>query len=194
MVYRYLGFADLVSGIIALIVSFFSYKCYTTVKDKRFLLFELSFLIMGLGMEMRGFSLIIASKRTFHIVLTCILIEAVARIVAYVILAMAYTIQLTSLGMMLVSVYSFRIFVIDPIVDTIAIFLLSYITFNIGLTLFKGKSKLTLVVFIAFSLLIFSHVFSIIGHYVPSLLHLILSYSTQLVSFILLLVALLRVG
>ena len=194
MVYRYLGLADLTSGVIALIVSFFAYKCYTTVKDKRFLLLELSFLIMGLGMGMRGFSLMIASKRTFHIVLTCILIEAVARIVSYMILAVAYTMQLMSLGMTLIGVYPLRIFIIDPMVDTIAIFLLSYVTFNIGVTLLKGKSRLTLVVFIAFSLLIFSHVFSIIGYYVPSLLYLMLSYSAQLASFILLLIALLKVG
>jgi len=194
MVYRYLGLADLTSGIIALVVSFFAYKCYTTINDRRFLLLELSFLVMGLGMGMRGFSLIIASKRTLHILMTCILIEAIARIVSYIILAVAYTMQLMSSRTMLIGIYLLRIFILDPIVDTIAIFLLSYVVFNIGMTLFKGRSKLTLIVFIAFFLLTLSHMFSIIGHYIPSLFYVTLSYLTQLSSFILLLIMLLRVG
>jgi len=194
MIYRYLGLADLISGVIALVVSFSAYRCYAAVRDKRFLLLELSFLIMGLGMGMRGFSLMLASRRTTHITLMCILIEAMARILSYSILAVTYTMQLVSLGVALVGIYFLRIFIIDPIVDTIAIFLLSYVTFNIGMMLFRGKSKLTLIVFIAFTLLTLSHVFSIVGHHALSLFYLTLSYLTQLVSFILLLITLLKVG
>ncbi|RLE74662.1 MAG: hypothetical protein DRJ56_07035 [Thermoprotei archaeon] len=192
MLYRCLGAADIASGVVALAVSVSAYQCYVAARDKRFLLVELGFLLMGLGLLMRGASLLLMSRRLAQVVVTCVMIQAVSRLVSYVMLAAAYTTQAVShRGASVASVLG--LLPSSPALDTVSIFLLAYIVFHVAMSFARSRSKLTLVVLLAFLLLAASHGLSLASRVALSLPLLILSYAAQVTSFALMLVTLLRV-
>ncbi len=188
LVHYLLGFTDLISGIIALLVSAIAYNSYKTVKEKVLLYLGLSFSMIGIGILMKSFSLIFLSRRTLPLFVMCSLLNIFSKNIAYLLLALIYTIQVKSMYLtIIVFTPTFSKYFIFPFSHIISIALLGYIIFHLIIVYIHKKNPLTILVIIAFIFLLISHLFSLLSYIAMGLILTIASSLTQLIGFLFLL-------
>ena len=194
LIHYFIGFTEIISGIIALIVSAFAYRSYRVAKENFLLFLGLSFSLIGIGASMRGISLIFLSRGTLQLAIMCSILNIIAKIVAYFILALMYTIQFKAMFMFVpLTPLILRRLLVHPSSDILSIFLLSYIVFHLLLALINKRSSLTAFVFSSFCCILISHIISLINYYRFSVVAFIVSSGIQMFGFILLLIMLVSI-
>jgi hypothetical protein len=199
----FLGFDSLMEFIafaIALAVAYQALKGYKLSKERTLLYLHFSFVLLGAGLLIDGLASIIVLFSRFYRGLLFLYalgytINFVAQVVAYSILIIAYLRQTrnVSAGLAVAApLASVLFFERSAFAELILIFLLVYLTAQMGINYNINKTTDSLLVFGAFASLALAHFFFLMFILVPIFFP--LAHIAQLFGFLLLLAMLLRVN
>ena len=189
---------EFIAAGIAMAIAYEAMKGYALVKQRILLYLNLSFILLGAGLIVGGFSdgVIIFAKfhRAFLFLYTIgYTINFFAQLIAYGILVIAYVQQTRSFGTQIAMAALPIMFVQrNSFTELILVFLLVYISAQTAINYSVSKSTNTLLVFCAFSCLMFAHVLFLLYTLVPILFP--FAQIAQLFGFLLLLAMLFRVN
>jgi hypothetical protein len=199
----FLGFDSLMEFIafaIALAVAYQALKGYKLSKERTLLYLHFSFVLLGAGLLIDGLASIIVLLSRFYRGLLFLYalgytINFVAQVVAYGVLVIAYLRQTRNVSAGLAAaapLASVLFFERSAFAELILIFLLVYLTAQMGINYNINKTTDSLLVFGAFASLALAHFFFLMFILVPIFFP--LAHIAQLFGFLLLLAMLLRVN
>jgi hypothetical protein len=191
---------EFIAFTIAFAVAYQALKGYKLSKEKTLLYLHFSFVLLGAGLLIDGLASIIVLFARFYRGLLFLYafgytINFVAQVVAYGILVVAYLHQTRNVSVELaaaVPLMSVLFFERSAYAELILIFLLVYITVQMGINYNINKTTNTLLVFGAFASLALAHFFFLI--FIVITIFFPLAHIAQLFGFLLLLGMLLRVN
>ena len=189
---------EFIAAGIAMAIAYEAMKGYALVKQRILLYLKLSFILLGAGLIVGGFSdgVIIFAKfhRAFLFLYTIgYTINFFAQLIAYGILVIAYVQQTRSFGTQIAMAALPIMFVQrNSFTELILVFLLVYISAQTAINYSVSKSTNTLLVFCAFFCLMLAHVLFLLYTLVPILFP--FAQIAQLFGFLLLLAMLFRVN
>jgi hypothetical protein len=199
----FLGFDSLMEFIaftIALAVAYQALKGYRLSREKTLLYLHFSFVLLGAGLLIDGLASIIVLFSRFYRGLFFLYafgytINFVAQVVAYGILVIAYLRQTRNVSIELtaaIPLMSVLFFERSAYAELILIFLLVYLTAQMGINYNINRTTNALLVFGAFASLALAHFFFLM--FVLAAIFFPLAHIAQLFGFLLLLAMLLRVN
>jgi hypothetical protein len=199
----FLGFDSLMEFIaftIAFAVAYQALKGYKLSKEKTLLYLHFSFVLLGAGLLIDGLASIIVMLSRFYRGLIFLYafgytINFVAQVVAYGILVVAYIHQMRNVSVQLavaMPLVSVLFFERSAYAELILIFLLVYLTAQMGINYNINRTTNALLVFGAFASLALAHFFFLM--FVLIAIFFPLAHIAQLFGFLLLLAMLLRVN
>ena len=199
----FLGFDSLMEFIaftIALAVAYQALKGYRLSREKTLLYLHFSFVLLGAGLLIDGLASIIVLFSRFYRGLFFLYafgytINFVAQVVAYGILVIAYLRQTRNVSVELtaaIPLMSVLFFERSAYAELILIFLLVYLTAQMGINYNINRTTNALLVFGAFASLALAHFFFLM--FVLAAIFFPLAHIAQLFGFLLLLAMLLRVN
>jgi hypothetical protein len=199
----FLGFDSLmefIAFIIAIAVAYQALKGYRLSKERTLLYLHFSFVLLGAGLLVDGLSGIIVLISQFHRALLYLYalgytINFITQLVAYGILVVAYLQQTRNVSLELAvaaPLASVLFFERNAFTEIILIFLLVYITAQMGINYSMNKTTNALLVLGAFASLALAHFFFLMFILIPIFFP--LAHIAQLFGFLLLLGMLLRVN
>jgi hypothetical protein len=198
----FLGFDSLMEFIafaIALAVAYQALRGYKLSSEKTLLYLHFSFVLLGAGLLIDGLASIIVLFSRFYRGLLFLYafgytINFVAQVVAYGILVVAYLRQTRNVSVEMtaaVPLMSVLFFERSAYAELILIFLLAYLTAQMGINYNINRTTNALLVFAAFASLALAHFFLM---FVLAAFFFPLAHIAQLFGFLLLLAMLLRVN
>ncbi len=197
--YGYDSLMEFIAAGIAMAIAYEAMKGYALVKQRILLYLNLSFILLGAGLLVAGFSdgVIIFAKfhRAFLFLYTIgYTINFFAQLIAYGILVIVYVQQTRSFGTQSIAMAALPIMLVqrNSITEMILVFLLVYISAQTAINYSVSKGTNTLLVFSAFLCLMFAHVLFLLYTLVPILFP--FAQIAQLFGFLLLLAMLFRVN
>ena len=199
----FLGFDSLmefIAFIIAIAVAYQALKGYRLSKERTLLYLHFSFVLLGAGLLIDGLSGIIVLISQFHRALLYLYalgytINFITQLVAYGILVVAYLQQTRNVSLELAvaaPLASVLFFERNAFTELILIFLLVYITAQMGINYSINRTTNALLVLGAFASLALAHFFFLMFILIPIFFP--LAHIAQLFGFLLLLAMLLRVN
>lgn len=199
----FLGFDSLmefIAFIIAIAVAYQALKGYRLSKERTLLYLHFSFVLLGAGLLIDGLSGIIVLISQFHRALLYLYalgytINFITQLVAYGILVVVYLQQTRNVSLELAvaaPLASVLFFERNAFTELILIFLLVYITAQMGINYSMNKTTNALLVLGAFASLALAHFFFLMFILIPIFFP--LAHIAQLFGFLLLLAMLLRVN
>lgn len=199
----FLGFDSLmefIAFIIAIAVAYQALKGYRLSKERTLLYLHFSFVLLGAGLLIDGLSGIIVLISQFHRALLYLYalgytINFITQLVAYGILVVVYLQQTRNVSLELAvaaPLASVLFFERNAFTELILIFLLVYITAQMGINYSMNRSTNALLVLGAFASLALAHFFFLMFILIPIFFP--LAHIAQLFGFLLLLAMLLRVN
>ncbi len=199
----FLGFDSLmefIAFIIAIAVAYQALKGYRLSKERTLLYLHFSFVLLGAGLLIDGLSGIIVLISQFHRALLYLYalgytINFITQLVAYGILVVAYLQQTRNVSLELAvaaPLASVLFFERNAFTELILIFLLVYITAQMGINYSMSRTTNALLVLGAFASLALAHLFFLMFILIPIFFP--LAHIAQLFGFLLLLAMLLRVN
>lgn len=191
---------EFIAFTIALAVAYQALKGYKLSKEKTLLYLHFSFVLLGAGLLIDGLASIIVLFSRFYRGLLFLYafgytINFVAQVVAYGILVVAYLHQTRNVSVGLaasVPLMSVPFFERSAYAELILIFLLVYITVQMGINYNINRTTNALLVFGAFASLALAHFFFLM--FIVITIFFPLAHIGQLFGFLLLLAMLLRVN
>jgi len=190
---------ELIAFVIASAVAYQALKGYKLSKERTLLYLHFSFVLIGAGLLIDSLaSLIVLLSRFLRAVLYLYAlgytINFVAQLIAYGILVVAYLLQTRNVSLQLVAapLASVLFFERNAFTELILIFLLVYITAQMGINYINNRTTSALLVFGAFASLVLAHFFFLLFILIPIFFP--LAHIAQLFGFLLLLAMLLRVN
>jgi hypothetical protein len=190
---------ELIAFVIASAVAYQALKGYKLSKERTLLYLHFSFVLIGAGLLIDSLaSLIVLLSRFLRAVLYLYAlgytINFVAQLIAYGILVVAYLLQTRNVSLQLVAapLASVLFFERNAFTELILIFLLVYITAQMGINYSINRTTSALLVFGAFASLVLAHFFFLLFILIPIFFP--LAHIAQLFGFLLLLAMLLRVN
>lgn len=199
----FLGFDSLMEFIaftIAIAVAYQALKGYRLSKERTLLYLHFSFVLLGAGLLIDGLSGLIVLISQFHRALLYLYalgytINFITQLVAYGILVVAYLQQTRNVSLELAvaaPLASVLFFERNAFTELILIFLLVYITAQMGINYSMNRTTNALLVLGAFASLALAHLFFLMFILIPIFFP--LAHIAQLFGFLLLLAMLLRVN
>lgn len=191
---------EFIAFIIAIAVAYQALKGYRLSKERTLLYLHFSFVLLGAGLLIDGLSGIIVLISQFHRALLYLYalgytINFITQLVAYGILVVAYLQQTRNVLLELAvaaPLASVLFFERNAFTELILIFLLVYITAQMGINYSMSRTTNALLVLGAFASLALAHLFFLMFILIPIFFP--LAHIAQLFGFLLLLAMLLRVN
>jgi hypothetical protein len=190
---------ELIAFVIASAVAYQALKGYKLSKERTLLYLHFSFVLLGAGLLIDSLaSLIVLFSRFLRALLYLYslgyTISFIAQFIAYGILVVAYLQQTRNVSLQLVAApfASVIFFERNAFAELILIFLLVYITAQMGINYSINRTTSALLVFGAFASLVLAHFFFLLFILIPIFFP--LAHIAQLFGFLLLLAMLLRVN
>ncbi|MGC9183099.1 hypothetical protein [Caldisphaera sp.] len=199
----------IVSGIVALSVSLVSFKYNKIIKENVLNYISLGFALLGLGLIIQGSLMILLSFNIARIsedlraTYISSLIYLFLQLIAYIIITIGYTREAywSNVEPLLITIiltkkreyFLLGAYIFDA-VQIILIFLLGLIVFSGYLIHMKNKNTFSLLVLIAFSLMLISHIVYLLSSLSFSVNYYFIANIIQFLGFLSLLIFLIRSG
>lgn len=199
---------EILEGLIAFFIGFYSYKIYKITSEKRYLYFSLAFYLMTFSFLIAGITNYLSYAEWLSATSPWVKLTAISSLYrwGYILHVIFFT-----LGIMTTAIVAFDLcqkslitllylLALAAVVMSLNIYLmfhfviilvLAYVLPKLFRNYKKKRSKNSMIVFLAFGLLFFSHVFFIIVYW--NQYFYFIAHTTQLASFALLLVNFIRV-
>lgn len=159
-------FMEVIDGIIALLIGYFAFKGYRTIKDRVFLYLHFSFILLGVGFLAHGFTTGLASTRPLRFAVPLLnfgyLIYFLSELAAYSLLIYAYLQQTRVLASSSLSPAAFATFPFlieyNPVSEVIIFCLTAFITAQCAVNYSVKRKRSLFLVLVGFTLITLSHV------------------------------------
>lgn len=156
-------FMEVIDGSIALLIGYFAFKGYRTIKDRVFLYLHFSFTLLGVGFLAHGFTTGLASTRPLRFAVPLLnfgyLIYFLSELAAYSLLIYAYLQQTRTLASSSLSLAAFPILIeYNPVPEVIIFCLTAFITAQCAVNYSVKRKSSLLLVLVGFTLITLSHV------------------------------------